>query len=279
MKDRIAPLSSSLSLNNEGIWISSAATPVAYPADGNANCYHLEDASFWFHHRVECILAALRRFPPPGPLLDVGGGNGYVAQRLLAAGFYTALLEPGQVGAANASRVRHIPEVIQAAFEDAAFPPASLSAVGLFDVLEHIPDDVAFLKMICTTLQPGGRLYATAPAHPALWSASDVYAQHFRRYQRCMVTALAGGQFDLCYFTYYFGALLLPIFLFRTLPYRLRPEEQAGLLTGETEHGIKGGFSVRLLSVLLNWELRRIQRGTRLPWGASCLWVLEKTHD
>ncbi len=36
------------------------------------------------------------RFPPDGPFLDIGGGNGFVAKGLLAAGFSCILVEPGE---------------------------------------------------------------------------------------------------------------------------------------------------------------------------------------
>jgi hypothetical protein len=42
--------------------------------------------SFWFLHRNRCIVSLVRRFAPDGRFLDIGGGNGYVARGLVAAG-------------------------------------------------------------------------------------------------------------------------------------------------------------------------------------------------
>src|SRR4051812_46797202 len=78
-----------------GLWSASTTVPSAFSQDAHELCFELEDASFWFGHRNRCIVELLRRHPPAGPLLDVGGGNGFVSQGLRAAGFDAIVLEPG----------------------------------------------------------------------------------------------------------------------------------------------------------------------------------------
>ena len=99
-----------------GIWRAETDTagPISYPAHQNDACFRLEDRSFWFTHRNKCVIAAVRRFPPDGFILDVGGGNGFVARGLIDAGYDTALLEPGGDGARNARQSRQLPTVINA---------------------------------------------------------------------------------------------------------------------------------------------------------------------
>ena len=99
-------------------------------------------------------------------------------------------MEPGRLGAKNAKDHRQILEVINSTFEGANFPNESLSAVGLFDVIEHIGQDDAFLHSIWQSLKPGGYVYATVPAFNYLWSASDNYAEHCRRYNKKMIIKL-----------------------------------------------------------------------------------------
>jgi len=53
-----------------------------------------------------------------------------------------------------------------------------------FNVLEHIEDDLAALRTIRATLQPGGRLLLLVPAHPFAYGALDRELDHFRRYTR-----------------------------------------------------------------------------------------------
>ncbi|MBV9489519.1 MAG: class I SAM-dependent methyltransferase [Verrucomicrobia bacterium] len=52
----------------------------------------------------------------------------------------------------------------------------------LFDVLEHIEDDDAFLDAALDMLQPDGRLMVNVPALRSLFSAYDRAAGHVRRY-------------------------------------------------------------------------------------------------
>ena len=102
MKIDIANISSKLKPDKEGIWNSLQGSVISYPDDGNTNCFNIEDDSFWFQHRNECILSVFKQLPPKGTILDVGGGNGFVTKRLLAEGFHSILLEPGAAGAINA---------------------------------------------------------------------------------------------------------------------------------------------------------------------------------
>ena len=68
---------SSLKKRQGGIWYASKTDKVSYPAEGNEQCFGIEDNSFWFRHRNSCILELVKRFPPPGkgPIFDVGGGT------------------------------------------------------------------------------------------------------------------------------------------------------------------------------------------------------------
>ena len=69
-----------LQLGEDGIFYASAGEAISYPADGNEACFEIEDQSFWFQHRNDCIRELVRNFPPrgKGPIFDVGGGNGFL---------------------------------------------------------------------------------------------------------------------------------------------------------------------------------------------------------
>jgi SAM-dependent methyltransferase len=272
----IKAISSGLELGDDGIWYSPENRAVSYPADGNECCFALEDASFWFRHRNDCIATALRSFPPPesAAVFDIGGGNGYVSAGLSAAGFEVVLVEPGRAGAANARR-RGIANVICATAETAQFKPRSLSAVGLFDVIEHTDDDVAFLQSIRTLLRPGGRLYATVPAYPCLWSQEDVLAGHFRRYTvKGIAHALKSSGFETEFSSYFFRFLPLPIFLLRTLPYVLRlSRKRPKPAAAARDHAVQGGFLARLADRLLKPELDNLRNKKAMRFGGSCLIV------
>lgn len=272
----LAELATGLTLDSRGIWVSSDTGTVSYPEDAHRHCYQLEDKSFWFAHRNNCIMAAIKRFPPPGPVLDIGGGNGYVTRRMLDDGVEAALLEPGADGAVNAKVQRQIPEVLCSTLEDARFESGSLGAVGCFDVIEHIEDDSDFIMRLHTVLQPGGLLYATVPAHQWLWSSNDVIAGHYRRYTRAAVEQLVRPQFELLYATYFFGALVWPIFLFRALPFRCGWPGTRRTLSNETAHNARRGGAAKALHALLDRERTRISGGKVKDFGASLLFVARK---
>lgn len=179
----LASISDGLRRGEDGIWYSSETDSISYPAEGNVTCFSLEDTSFWLRHRNDCIRTVVDAFPPPdkGAIFDVGGGNGFVAQGLAQAGYDVVLVAPGRTGAVNA-RNSGLDHVICASIDTAGLHSASLPAVGLFDVIEHIENDGGFLESVHGLLNRGGRLYATVPACSAPWSREDVLAGHYRRY-------------------------------------------------------------------------------------------------
>ncbi|MCX7608391.1 MAG: class I SAM-dependent methyltransferase [Anaerolineales bacterium] len=186
-----------------GFWRARSLSKISYPEDGNTFCYQVEETSFWFRHRNRIILRVLQAFPPPGPLFDIGGGNGFVAMALNRAGFETVLVEPGE-GVQNARR-RGLPLVVHSTLQDAGFRPGALPAVGLFDVLEHIEDDIGFLQTLARLMPPGGRLYLTVPAFSWLWSVVDKDSGHHRRYSRSALTRrLQKAEFSIEYFSGFF---------------------------------------------------------------------------
>jgi SAM-dependent methyltransferase len=254
-----------------GLWVSrTAASTVSYPEDGSAACLAIEDGSFWFRHRNRCIVDLVRRFPPAGAVWDLGGGNGYVSRGLAEAGFEVALLEPGRAGA-DAARRRGLSTVVCATFEDARFRDGSLAACGLFDVLEHVADDGSFLTLLHHALAPGGRLYLTVPAHPWLWSDNDRHSGHLRRYTEPGLRALLAARgFRVDWSSPFFGPLVLPIFLLRSLPGRFG-RARAGDSARTARQHAPGGPAPALLGRLLEREARRLAAGGRVAVGSSLL--------
>ncbi|MCX6254990.1 MAG: hypothetical protein NTV31_11015, partial [Bacteroidia bacterium] len=66
----------------DGIWYSKTKSNVSYPENGNDLCFKIEDNSFWFKHRNNCIISVLKNYPPESEIFDIGGGNGFVAAEL-----------------------------------------------------------------------------------------------------------------------------------------------------------------------------------------------------
>jgi len=270
----IAAITENLTLAADGIWYSSEQEPVSYPADGNDGCFAVEDRSFWFRHRNRCIAAVVASFPPPGTILDVGGGNGFVSMGLRQAGFDVALIEPGPAGARNAKK-RGIETVICATTDTAGVKQGSVPAIGLFDVIEHISDAVAFLRTVRSLLVSGGMLYATVPAFNFLWSKEDVDAGHVRRYTLDRIgDTLSRAGLDVLFASYIFRALPLPIFLMRSIPYRLgMAKAKRGAAEVARDHVAPGDFVARGISAIFDPEVRNLEARKPMRFGGSCLIV------
>jgi hypothetical protein len=276
----MAKIGRNLEQTAEGIWCCRSSSPISYPEWGNEACFLVEGSSFWFRHRNACILEAVRQFPPRGPLFDIGGGNGFVAKSMQDAGLEVVLLEPGAVGAANARR-RGVQNVVRATLEDAGFLPDSLTAIGLFDVIEHIEDDRKFMEMIRFHLSAFGRVYLTVPAYQALWSLEDVIAGHHRRYSCVAVRELlVKAGFAVEFLTGFFQFLPPAILALRALPFRLglamSPDIDEVRNTMKRQHEIKSGWISKPLNWIQQRETTRIRGRRQTRFGASWLVVARK---
>ena len=272
----LSEIAPNLELDSSGLWIAPSVSSVSYPESGNDLYFAVEDESFWFRHRNRCILEAVRLLPPSGAIFDIGGGNGFVARSLQDDGRDVVLVEPGPRGASNARR-RGIRQVVRASFDDAGFLPDSLPAAGLFDVIEHVEGEQAFLAALVRALSPGGRLYLTVHAGRWLWSREDISAGHYRRYTLASLkTALARAGLEVEYATCFFRFLPIPLFLRRVIPYRLGlAAKNPGERQVRADH-MPGGLTARILDSMAASELRRIQHRRVSGTGTSCLAVARK---
>src|SRR5438876_5082062 len=212
----ISSISSALVKRSDNYWSASNEAVVSYPEDAHSFFEPIEENSYWFAHRNSCIISAIRRFPPDGWVIDVGGGNGFVSLCLKNQEIKTIVMEPGP--GAHTALGRGLP-VIKASLESAQFYDNSVPAIGMFDVLEHIEGDRNALLEIHRVLRPGGYLYLTVPAFQWLWSGEDRAAGHSRRYTiRSLTSVLDSSGFDMKFSTYMFYSLVLPILVLRSIP-------------------------------------------------------------
>ena len=261
----------------DGIWFSKNKREISYPKEGNMNCYEIEKDSFWFNHRNNCIIEAVKMYSPNEVFFDVGGGNGYVAKGLEDNNIPTVLIEPGIEGALNAKE-RGLSHIICSTFEDAGIKPNSCKAIGLFDVVEHIEDDKAFLSSIQAMLSDGGLVYITVPAYKALWSKEDEDAGHFRRYTVKQISStLEDCGFEIDYATYIFSILPIPVFIFRTLPSFLGFNKSSNDLQKHKQaHSKKTGFLSAILDKIWARELKAINNKGKILFGGSCFIIARK---
>ncbi len=124
---------------------------------------------------------------PGSSVLEVGAGDGRFASRLAASGFAARGIEPSASGAQMA-RASGAP-VERATVEELELDPASLDAVVVWHVLEHLEDPARAMKRIAGWLRPGGRAVVACPNLDSLqarvggdrWFQQDVprHLSHF----------------------------------------------------------------------------------------------------
>lgn len=259
----------------DGWWTAGSVGSVSYPTEGNGACFEIEDQSFWFAHRNVAIERLLDDYPPGGIVADIGGGNGYVARGLEERGHDVVLVEPGPEGVKNAVQ-RGLQNVVLGTLEEADFQDECFGGAGLFDVIEHVEDDVGILKAVARTVRTNGRLYLTVPACRLLWSHEDVAAGHYRRYSaKHLRDVCSRAGFEVEFLTGLFAFLPLPMMLMRGVPTLLGRQPEVKMAVAKREHQpsrwLAGG-----LRRLLDWEISRIEQKRSIPIGASWLVVARK---
>ncbi|MCF0071009.1 class I SAM-dependent methyltransferase [Dyadobacter sp. CY261] len=253
---------------------------VSYPDDGNSVCFDMEDISFWYQHRNECLIEAMKANHFPKDFLDIGGGNGITALAMQNAGYDVTLVEPYLSGIENAKR-RGIRSTIQSTLEDYVKQATGTApAAGFFDVMEHIKNDRAFLENVNSLLVPNGQIMLTVPAFSSLWSENDVQLGHFRRYTLGQLTdLLTKTGFEVTYKTYFFSLVWVPMWFARVLPEKFGIKKNNTPEKKRNEHMVGRPGTARILRKLLSWEAKAIRSKSRIPFGTSCLIVARKTRD
>jgi SAM-dependent methyltransferase len=173
----------------------------------------LESEHWWLLGRGE-ILASLvgseceRRGGRVQRLVDVGSGTGAILQRLSPLADEPVGVESDPVPL-RMSAERGL-DVREGRADSLPFPDESVDVLTAFDVLEHVPDDVAGVREFHRVLRPGGSAVVSVPAYQWLWSRHDVVHGHRRRYTSGSLTdALRAGGLDVRRGGY-FNSWLLP---------------------------------------------------------------------
>jgi SAM-dependent methyltransferase len=223
----------------------------------------LEDGHWWFVGKRLLLHALFGDREPRGRILDLGCGLGGVLRdfELSAACF-------GTDRSAYALRVCRSKGAAAFARADLLSPPfraGSFDTVVALDVIEHLADDVAFLRVARALLAPGARLIVAAPAFDLLWSQHDVTFQHHRRYTAQSLRAAVEAAGLAPERITYLHALVFPVALiWRLASYRLG----LGRFAPSTDFWPVPGWLNRILAGayrLEAWLLRRFN----LPVGVS----------
>jgi SAM-dependent methyltransferase len=119
-------------------------------------------------HRAEGLLRQVTG-GRPGRVLDLGCGDGFFLERLVAKGHAAAGTELSAATAKRAARVAGI-DLRTGTLAESSFPAASFDLVTAWHVLEHLPEPGLTLARCRRWLAPGGMLLAAVP-NSGSWQA------------------------------------------------------------------------------------------------------------
>jgi len=214
--------------------------------------------------------------------LDIGAGDGYLAQRLLAGlpavaritcfdlAYDTDWLE---------GRASGDPRLTFTAQK----PASKYDLVLMLDVLEHVEDDVATLREAAANLlEPGGWVLLSVPAGQALFSRHDELLGHKRRYAPARLRALAkDAGLAIADHGELFASLLLPralaklgeVVLNRNPTHAGSEPSHVETSVGTCDHG-QVFTAVVTAALSLDALCSRIASQLRLPFAGLSTWVL-----
>lgn len=246
--------------------------------------FAIEDRHFWFQARNQVIASVMQKLVAPlSPgyrVLEIGCGTGNtlrVLEQVCTQGMVVGM-DLFQEGL-HFARQRVTCSLIQG---DMHHPPFEdgFDIVCLFDVLEHLPDDVQVLHDLYTMLAPGGTLFLTVPAHRSLWSYFDEAACHYRRYEPLEMThKLTTTGYHIVSQTHYMASILPLVWGGRrlaALTKRKQPDKRKNIYE-LTQNELR---LVPVINDVLAWALAQeghvIARDIRIPFGTSLLVVARK---
>ena len=146
----------------------------------------IEEDHWWFQGRRMILRSLLGRHRPAssGPasrLLDLGCGTGGIL-RDRTEGMQCFGSDRSSL-ALEICRSKGFGRLVRADLVDVPFAADAFDLVLALDVIEHLEDDVGFLRQAARLCRPGGRLIVAVPAFPSLWSEHDETFEHHRRYR------------------------------------------------------------------------------------------------
>ncbi len=229
-----------------------------------------EAGNFWFRGRNRLLIWALERYFPEGQnMLEIGCGTGFVLSGLRTA-FPKLTLSGSEVFSEGLGfAAARLPEVELFQMDARRIPfREEFDLIGAFDVLEHIEQDELVLSQMYEATRKGGGILVTVPQHRLLWSASDEFARHVRRYTAAELTKkVRNAGFEISRITS-FVSLLLPLLMLS----RIKQSLTSKAFDPDAELAVSGPINTSLEKIIAV-ERAMIRAGLSLPAGGSLLLV------
>ena len=226
-------------------------------------------------HRLGRMLREVANLPQGSRILDGAVGLGTLAISMQRRGHRAFGIDYSFDAALHVKKTSSVPVVVgdmtRMPFREAAF-----DGVTSGETLEHLEGDANAVSEMQRVVREGGLCVITVPALMSLWSSSDEYYGHLRRYTRASLSALfrsAGLQVAKARYWGFPAALAYDIAFLRRMNRRraTRPVDDDKMLRGVARVGklrplvavVRAAFNV---DYLFAW----------LPFGPGLLLVAKK---
>ncbi len=248
-----------------------------FPPDMFDLLAELEEKSFWFKARNKILVHLFKKYIGEGQdkkVLEIGCGNGYVLKGLQTLNYQLTGSEIYLDGLKNVQkRINHV-ELIQLNALQIPFEE-EFDAIGAFDVIEHIDDDISVIQQVHKALKQNGYFFITVPQYQFMWSYLDDYARHKRRYtQSELKNKLKQCGFEVP-FCSSFVTTLFPFVVISRFLKKNKPLEKVTIEDVIKEFQIPSWMN-NLFYQLMLMDYRLIKMNISLPFGNSIVAVAQK---
>lgn len=228
-----------------------------------------------FRKKQVAHLGNKKIFPKTKSFLEVGCGTGYVLDGLAktchtinytGADIYTTGLKLA---------AERVPQAKFIQMDACSIPFRNeYDVIGAFDIIEHVEEDQQILDQMFQAVRSGGGIMITVPQHKWLWSATDDYGCHKRRYA-CheLREKVVKSGFEVIKIVS-FISLLLPLILILRGRYLLFSKKQTKMFV-MSELDINPALN-RILEVICTLERKLIEKDISFPVGGSLLCIARK---
>jgi SAM-dependent methyltransferase len=256
-----------------------------YSPDFFEKMFALEENNFWFQARNRILRGLFEKFigkNQTANILEIGVGTGYVLKELSSLKNFK--LQGGELHISGLRFARkRLPEVEFIQLDATRMPfKNEFEAVGAFDVLEHVDEDLKIMQGVHRSLKAGGLFFITVPQHKFLWSKQDEGAYHKRRYSREeMLDKLKNSNFEIEFVSSFVTILFPLMFLSRWSVLKKHPPKN-GIDYGsqDVEYDFDelkiSPFVNTISGLLMRFDEICLKMGLSLPFGGSLAVVARK---
>ncbi len=150
-------------------------------------------------------------------VIDIGAGSGFFAKELFYN--YLDIIQKIYLVDKNYTSQETLFSKNQLIKKQTKVPQSiDNSFLIMMDILEHLSDDLSFLKDINKKINGENYFFVTVPAFMSLWSGHDDFLEHYRRYTlKSLKTTLESAGFQIENIYYIYGLILPFVWLKRKI--------------------------------------------------------------